>query len=120
MRVRIVRAWYELTYQDGRPSGSVSKVAIGIGRGTVDAGGGTAEKSITHYIRLVYWQSLLQGWLSGSVLGVTIGTGEGIVDEGVGATGRRIKLGEGVHVSKCERGACIQWTKHAMLHICKA
>ena len=73
-----------------RPSGSESKATIGIGGGTVDAGGGATEKTITHYIRLVYLQSLLQGWLSGSVLGVTIGIGEGIVDKGVGATGRRI------------------------------
>ena len=91
-----------------------------MGGGTVDAEGGTAEKSITHYIRIVYWQFLLQGWLSGIVSGVTIDTREGIVDEGVGATETRIKLGEVVHVSVCERGASIQWTKHAMLHICKA
>ena len=47
--------------------------------------GGAAEKSIKGYIKLVYWQSLLQGWLSGIGLGVTIGIGEGVVDEGVGA-----------------------------------
>ena len=87
----------------------------------MDAGGGAAEKKITHYIRLVYLQSLLQRWLS--LLGVTIGIGGGIVDEGVGATkgivdegvvatkGQINKLGEFVHMSVCERGACIQWTK---------
>ena len=37
------------------------------------------------------------------------------MDEGVGATGRRIKLGEVVQVNVCERGACILWTKHAVL-----
>ena len=42
------------------PSRSLSKVAIGIKGGTVGAGGGAAEKSITHYIKLVYRQSLLQ------------------------------------------------------------
>ena len=61
----------------------------------MDAGGGTAEKTIAHYIRLVYLQSLLQGCLSGSVSGVTTGTGGGMVDEGVGAIGRRIKLWRG-------------------------
>ena len=73
-----------------RPSGSESRAVVGIGGGTVDAGGGAAEKAIAHYIRLVCLQSLSQGWLSGSVLGVTIGIGGGIVDKGVGATGRRI------------------------------
>ena len=65
-------------------------MAIGIGGGTVNAEGGAAEKSITHYIGLVYWQSLLQGWLSGSALGVTIGIGEDVSDEAVGATGKTI------------------------------
>ena len=73
-----------------RSSGSESRAVVGTGKGTVDAGEGATEKTITHHIRLVYWQSLLQGWLSGSVLGVTIGIGGGIVDEGVEATGRRI------------------------------
>ena len=44
-----------------RPSGSESRATIGIGGGTVDAGRGAAEKTITHYIGLVYLQSLLQG-----------------------------------------------------------
>ena len=73
-----------------RPSGSESRAVIGTRGGTVDAGGGAAEKTITHYIRLVYLQSLLQGWLSGTVLGVTNDIGGGIVDERVGATERKI------------------------------
>ena len=75
-----------------RPSDNESRVVFGTGGGTVDAGGGAAEKTITHYITLVYLQSLLQGCLSGSVVGVTIGIGGGIVDKGVGATGKRINL----------------------------
>ena len=72
------------------PSGSKSMAAIRNGKDTVDAGGGAADKTITHYIRLVCLQSVLQGWLSVSDLVVVIGIGGGIVDEGVGATGRRI------------------------------
>ena len=74
------------------PSGSVSKMATGTGGCIVDAGGGAAEKTMTHYmyIGLVYLKSLLPEWLSGSVLGVTIGIGGGRVDEEMGTTGRRI------------------------------
>ena len=68
------------------PSGSLS---VGIGGGAVDTGGEAAEKSIKGYIKLVYWQSILQGWLSGSDLGVIIGSGEGVVDEGMGATRKK-------------------------------
>ena len=31
-----------------RPSGSESRATVGIGGGAVDAGGGAAEKTITH------------------------------------------------------------------------
>ena len=88
----------------------------------MDGGGGAAEKTLTHYIRLVYLQSLLQGWLCGSVLGVTIGIGGGIVDEGVGATRGKInKLGEFVHVSECVREELAHnGLSNAQLNICKA
>ena len=76
------------TYVPRQRPGSVSKVAIG--NATVDAAEGAAEESFTHYIELVYMQSLLQEWLSGSVFGVTISIERGIVDEGVGATGRKM------------------------------
>ena len=73
-----------------RSSGSESRAAVGIEEGTMDARGEAAEKTITHYIRLVYLQSLLQGRLSGGVLGVAIDIAGGVVGEGVGATWRRI------------------------------
>ena len=97
------------------------KVVIGIGGGTLEAGGGAVEKTIAHYIRLVYLQSLLHRWLSGSVLGLTTGIGEGIVEERVGATkGKSNKLGEFVHVSECEREElAYHGLSNAQLNICK-
>ena len=56
----------------------------------MDAGGGAAEKTLTHYIKSVYWQCLLQEWLSSSVLRVITVIGGGIVDENVGVAGREI------------------------------
>ena len=84
-------------------------MAIGIEGAAVDAGGGAAEKSIMLYMKLVYLQSLLQGWLSGRVLRVITAIGEGIVDKSVGATGREISQENArVYVSVCERGPFIQ------------
>ena len=74
---------YAQSHIPRRPSGSESRVAVGSGEGTVDAGVGAGEKTITRYIILVHLQSYLQGWLSGSVSEVTIGIRDGIVDEGV-------------------------------------
>ena len=75
----------------------------------MDGGVGAAEKSITLYLKLVYLQSLLQGWLSGRFLGVITAIGGGIVDKSVGATGRKInRESTRVFLSVCERGAFIQ------------
>ena len=48
------------THIPRHPAGSESRAAVDTGEGTVGIGGGVAEKTIIHCIKLVNLQSLLQ------------------------------------------------------------
>ena len=72
------------------PSGSVFRVSVGTGGGTVGVGVGTIEKLLQVISEYNCTHSPLQRCLSGSVFGVAIGVDGGIADEGVGATRSRI------------------------------
>ena len=67
----------------------MSRVAAGIGGGTVDEEVGATKERLHSISEYIHTHSPLRRWPSGSVFGVTTGIGGGTIDGGVGATGRR-------------------------------